>query len=158
MQSDNADGDLRKDLLGIELDEPQSADAVERSPGLDEERTAAAAGGEVYVTHDRGFVEGHDGLLAFWEERGFDPGQSHGRREEDGETDDDVGQWDGEEAQAQEDHPGAVLVVVSMVKVFLAGMCHPKCECDTDWEDDGCLLSNGVDQGREQQGLAILAG
>ena len=160
MHSDKGNSDLSHDNLSVELDKPQPASTIERPPCLHEERAAATTDGKVNVTHHRSLVEWHDGVLALREQSRFDASESDRGREEDGQTDQDVGEWHSEEAQAEEDHLGAVLVF-PCVPEMLSGLLRlrdAKCERDTNWEDESRLLSGGVHQGWEKKGLAILAG
>ena len=158
MKSDESNSDLSHNHLGVELDESPPAGLVEGSPGLDEECLASTTDGEIDLAHHSCLVERHDGLLALGKQSGFNAGEGDGGWEKDSKTDEDVGRGDGEEAQAERDHLGAVFVLHGMAEMLATRMRDTKCECDSDGQDQGRLLCHGVHQSWEEESLAFLAG
>ena len=158
VKSDERNSDLSEDHLRIKLDEPPPAGLVKRPPGLNEECTASATDGQVNIAHDQCLVEWHNGLVALRKESSLDASEGHRGRQENSKAHEDVGGWDGEDAEPQTNDLGAILVVHCILEVAAMWMSNAERECDSDWQDDRSLLCNGVHQRWEKESLALLAG
>lgn len=157
-ESNQTNGNLDREHLGVEFDESEPGSRLKGLPRLDEDVAAGTTSLGVVLAKDKATVEGDDGLLFFRKESGLNAGKGDSGRDENCECHKESGQRDRQKGKGVVSRLTSGEVTLHEVELLVVHLLRKtEGEGNSNRHDEGDLLGNSECKSREEKDLALLA-